>query len=108
MPNVEVEGMPWDNSFAAYVYFRLSDDDQNEFDSMIQTGNAAEVAAVLSRGLGVAIEPELTEWYRAGDVRHCFADTSRAHQLLGFRAGVTLEEGMGELVEWLAQKLPAK
>jgi len=64
----------------------------------------AEVAAVLSRGLGIAIEPELTEWYRAGDVRHCFADTSRAQQLLGFRAGVTLEERMAELVEWLARQ----
>lgn len=46
MTNVPMEVMPWDNPYPAYVYFRLNDDDQNEFDSMIQSGNAAEVAAV--------------------------------------------------------------
>ena len=61
-----------------------------------------EVAAVLGDGLGVDVEPEIVEQYRAGDIRHCYADPSRAAERLGFRARTTLEDGMAELIEWLA------
>jgi dTDP-L-rhamnose 4-epimerase len=60
------------------------------------------VAAALARGLDVELEPERTEQYRAGDIRHCVADTERASQLLGFTAQVELEQGMARLAEWLA------
>jgi dTDP-L-rhamnose 4-epimerase len=63
-----------------------------------------DIARVMSEGLGVDVEPERTERYRAGDIRHCFADTTRAERLLGFRAAVPLEEGMRELIEWLADQ----
>ncbi len=33
-----------------------------------------EIAAALGGGLGVTVEPERPEQYRAGDIRHCFAD----------------------------------
>ena len=61
-----------------------------------------EVATVLADGLGVDVEPEIVEQYRAGDIRHCYADPSRAADVLGFRAQTTLEAGMAELIEWLA------
>jgi dTDP-L-rhamnose 4-epimerase len=60
-----------------------------------------EIAAKLGRVLGRAIEPELTGQARAGDIRHCFADIGLARKLLGFEPSVELEEGMGELAEWL-------
>jgi dTDP-L-rhamnose 4-epimerase len=64
----------------------------------------AEVGDALIAGLGTDIAPEFTTQYRAGDVRHCFADTTLAEELLGFRAGVTLEDGMAELIQWLADQ----
>jgi dTDP-L-rhamnose 4-epimerase len=60
-----------------------------------------EVADELARVLDVDIEPEVTGKFRAGDVRHCFADASLARDLLGFEAQVGLEEGIAELAEWL-------
>jgi dTDP-L-rhamnose 4-epimerase len=60
-----------------------------------------DVAAALARGLGVDLEPERTEQYRAGDIRHCYADTALAERLLGFQAQVSLEDGMRELIQWL-------
>jgi dTDP-L-rhamnose 4-epimerase len=63
-----------------------------------------EIATTLSRELGIDIEAERNDAYRAGDIRHCFADASRAEELLGFRARVTFEEGMGDLARWLADK----
>ena len=63
-----------------------------------------DVAGALADGLGVAVEPEVNGQYRAGDIRHCYADTTLAEELLGFRARVTLERGMSELISWLADQ----
>jgi dTDP-L-rhamnose 4-epimerase len=60
-----------------------------------------EVARVLAEGMGVDIEPTRNHHYRAGDIRHCFADPSRARELLGFETKVAFEDGMNELVGWL-------
>ena len=60
-----------------------------------------EIAATLARLLGREIEPELPGTFRAGDIRHCFADVSLAHDLLGFEAQVPLEDGLAELAAWL-------
>jgi dTDP-L-rhamnose 4-epimerase len=63
-----------------------------------------DIASILADGLGVEVAGEVVDRYRAGDIRHCYADTSRAEALLGFRAEVTLENGMRDLVGWLADQ----
>ncbi len=71
------------------------------------TGHAtsvADVARVISDGLGLDIEPERNGRYRAGDIRHCYADPARARELLGFEAQTSFEDGMSRLVEWLEQQ----
>ncbi len=50
------------------------------------------------------ISPEVTGKYRAGDIRHCFADISKAKTMLGFTPEITLKEGLGELIDWLAHQ----
>jgi len=47
------------------------------------------------------INPEVTEKYRIGDIRHCFADIGLAQRVLGYAPRVELENGLKELVEWL-------
>ncbi|HEX3773331.1 MAG TPA: NAD-dependent epimerase/dehydratase family protein [Polyangiaceae bacterium] len=44
---------------------------------------------------------EIAGQYRVGDIRHCFADTTLARELLGYEPSVSLEAGLGELGEWL-------
>jgi len=61
----------------------------------------AEIAALLADHLEKEIEPEYPGTYRAGDIRHCYADTTLAEELLGFRAAVRLEDGISDLVEWV-------
>jgi len=46
------------------------------------------------------LTPEIADDYRAGDIRHCYAETTRAEDLLGFEPEVEFEAGMRELVEW--------
>ena len=61
-----------------------------------------DIAERVARALGKAhIAPEITEAYRAGDIRHCFADITAARQRLGYQPRVSLDEGLVELAEWL-------
>jgi dTDP-L-rhamnose 4-epimerase len=62
-----------------------------------------EVAEVLGRELRVGVEPEVRNAFRAGDIRHCFSDISRARELLGYAPAVAFEDGMRELVGWLSE-----
>jgi dTDP-L-rhamnose 4-epimerase len=61
-----------------------------------------QVAEVLARELGFAAPPEIVLQFRAGDVRHCYADISRISRLLGYTPRRTFEDGVHELVEWVA------
>jgi dTDP-L-rhamnose 4-epimerase len=68
------------------------------------TGTATsivQVARTIADGLGKEIEPEIVEQYRAGDIRHCFADTRLAEELLGFRSEIAFADGMRDLLSWL-------
>jgi len=66
-----------------------------------RSASILEVAAALTLVLGKEIEPELTGKFRAGDIRHCFADATLARETLGFEAEVALDDGMAELAGWL-------
>jgi dTDP-L-rhamnose 4-epimerase len=60
-----------------------------------------EIAEALARVLGKEIEPQLPGKFRAGDIRHCFAEVTRAREALGYEAEVPFEQGLAELAEWL-------
>jgi dTDP-L-rhamnose 4-epimerase len=61
-----------------------------------------EVAEEMSRVLGkTGLSPTITRKYRVGDIRHCFADISRARSDLGYEPRVPLEEGLTELSAWI-------
>ncbi len=62
-----------------------------------------QVAEILAAALGKEqLTPVITEKYRAGDIRHCFADLTKARRLLGYEPQVTHEEGFRELAAWLS------
>jgi dTDP-L-rhamnose 4-epimerase len=60
-----------------------------------------EVAEILARSLGQEVLPVITNKYRAGDIRHCYADITKARSLLGYEPQTTHEAGFRELAEWL-------
>jgi len=60
------------------------------------------VATVLADVMGVEIQPEITGQFRAGDIRHCWADPTLASELLGFTPEYRFRgAGVEELVEWV-------
>jgi dTDP-L-rhamnose 4-epimerase len=60
---------------------------------------AEMIAAAMDRP---SLLPEITGKARSGDIRHCFADTTKAKQLLGFEAQRDFTAGLRELSEWVA------
>ena len=65
--------------------------------------SVTEVAQELARAMGKnSIEPEIVGKARIGDIRHCFCDTSRAEDALGFKARQDFQDGLAELAEWVA------
>lgn len=61
----------------------------------------AEVAAELTQCLGEKVPFEITGKYRAGDIRHCFADITAARKVLGYAPRYRFVDGIAELVQWL-------
>lgn len=70
-----------------------------------QAVSIIEVASSLATVLGKSnIRPEISGLYRSGDIRHCFADISRARHTLDFKPAISLEAGLLDLVQWLASQ----
>jgi dTDP-L-rhamnose 4-epimerase len=71
----------------------------------VGSGNAytvVEIAEKMARVMGKEhITAEITGKYRVGDIRHCFADISKAKAVLGYEPQVSFEDGLNELAAWL-------
>ncbi len=63
----------------------------------------SRVAELMSDRLGTRerLPHQLTQKYRSGDIRHCYADLAKARALLGYEPRVTHEAGFAELCDWL-------
>jgi dTDP-L-rhamnose 4-epimerase len=64
------------------------------------------VAHDLARVMGrPELKPTITGKYRAGDIRHCFADLEKSRKLLGFEPRVAFDEGLEELSRYLTDQI---
>ena len=63
----------------------------------------ADVARMLAAAMGVPhLQPAILMQARAGDIRHCYADITKARDLLRFVPEHTLEESVAEMAAWVA------
>ncbi|TAM03342.1 MAG: NAD-dependent epimerase/dehydratase family protein [Pusillimonas sp.] len=60
-----------------------------------------DVAKSLREILASSSEFTVTGDFRAGDIRHCYADLGRARELLGFNPQVSLTEGLTRFCRWV-------
>lgn len=70
----------------------------------IGTGVARPVAAIASTLAQLVgredLAPDITGQFRKGDIRHCTADLSRSHSLLGFTPKANWEDSLREIIDW--------
>jgi len=63
---------------------------------------ALKLALIMAKN---RIQPQVSQKFRIGDVRNCFADITKATALLNFHPSVDLNEGMFEMAEWLKDQM---
>lgn len=64
-----------------------------------------ETARALARAMGKEeISPLVTGKARSGDIRHCFADISKARRLLGFEPQRGFDDALPELAAWISRQ----
>ncbi len=62
----------------------------------------ARIARMLAEAMRMPhVAPKLLGKARAGDIRHCFADISKARAILGFAPEHLLEDTIGESAAWI-------
>jgi nucleoside-diphosphate-sugar epimerase len=69
-----------------------------------QSATLLNVIDEVNRLLGSRVRPKFAP-PRRGDVRHSKADVSKAKRLLGYRASVSLREGLERTIEWLRDRV---
>jgi dTDP-L-rhamnose 4-epimerase len=87
--------------------FRLALEQPQARSQVINVGSGrshaiGEVASLLAEAMGTEhLTPEILGKARAGDIRNCFADISKARELLGYEPAHHLEDSLDEIVEWV-------
>ena len=64
-----------------------------------------DLAGIMMKKLGREFEPEITNKYRAGDIRHCYADITKISTMLKYSPSVMLEEGVSDAVSWVREEV---
>ena len=62
------------------------------------------VANALVAYYGIAVPIKVTGAFRIGDIRHNYADLTKASKLLDFTPGVDFNEGIGRFAAWVNQQ----
>jgi dTDP-L-rhamnose 4-epimerase len=80
--------------------------DRADYEALnVGTGQPTTIRQVADAILDALDRADLTPCvlgkFREGDIRHCYADISRARALLGYAPKVTFGDGMRRLVEWV-------
>ncbi len=65
-----------------------------------KTVTIREAAEKIAQAYGSTIKPKITQDYRKGDIRHCFADISKISSKTGWKPKVSFEEALKEIVNW--------
>ena len=89
--------------------FRLALEQPNAAGRTINIGSGhsyaiKDVAIMLAEAMGVPhLKPEILDKARSGDIRNCFADISRARELIGYEPQERLEDSLTELAAWVRE-----
>lgn len=65
------------------------------------TTDVISVATELSNNYGIQVPITISGNYRLGDIRHNYADITKARQLLGFEPKISFKEGLKQFTDWV-------
>ena len=68
---------------------------------MVKKITINRIAKLLIKILDKKVSPIIEGKYRAGDIRHCFANINSIQTNLGWRPKIKFDKGLSGLVEWI-------
>jgi len=81
----------------------VMDDPQADYEAFnVGTGRPVtilDIANTLTQLYQATVHPLIVQKYRAGDIRHCYAEITKIRRV-GFDPQVSLHDGLRDLVEW--------
>jgi dTDP-L-rhamnose 4-epimerase len=89
------------------TFFALRSDSADGRSINVGTGTATDVLTVahtLIEQFAARVPVVITGHFRRGDIRHNFADTDRAHRLLGFVPRRSFAEGIARFADWVREQ----
>jgi dTDP-L-rhamnose 4-epimerase len=90
---VQANLLAMDNAAANYQVFNVGTG---------QRVSVRQLAEMLAHAMGSTLQPCIAGRFREGDIRHCYADISKIHAMIGYWPRTTLEEGLSDLVRWVS------
>ena len=63
-----------------------------------------KIAESLIQKINPDLKPQITDKFRQGDIRHCFADISKIKNKLGYAPTVSFDDGIEELIHWVKKQ----
>jgi dTDP-L-rhamnose 4-epimerase len=60
-----------------------------------------DVARSVAKHINPEIKPQITQKFRPGDIRHCYADISKISQKLGYTPKYSFQDGIKEVISWV-------
>jgi dTDP-L-rhamnose 4-epimerase len=66
----------------------------------------AKIAEALCDAMAPGMKPTVSEQFREGDIRHCFADVTLAKMNLAWEAKIAFGEGIKEFLAWAQEESP--
>lgn len=96
------------SDIARAVVLALEEDDGDGRAFNVGTGqprSIGQVAETLARVMGADIAPDVTQQFRAGDIRHCFADMTQMRAAYGFVPQCAFEDGVREWWAWAEREM---
>lgn len=67
-----------------------------------------QIANILKQRIDNTVKIEVTGVYRKGDIRHNYADLSKAKSELGFESTIDIDEGLGYFCDWMSSQEEAE
>jgi len=59
-----------------------------------------KIAEILTAEMKTQVSCEVTQQFRKGDIRHCYADTTLLKDRTGFKIGTSFKERLKEVIAW--------
>lgn len=70
-----------------------------------ESTSVLQIAEILTKHINPELKPEIIGKYRIGDIRHCYADITKAKNVLNYKPKFDVETGIKDFLSWAEKQV---